>query len=48
MPWLDCAENCGVSAVAVLVGVVQFLDLVVVPVGATTVAVACSFLVLLV
>ena len=31
------AENCGVSAVAVLVGVVQFLDKVVVPGGATTV-----------
>ena len=34
----DSAENCGVSAVAVLVGVIQFLDNVVaVPVGATTV-----------
>ena len=30
------AENCGVSAVAVVLGVVQFLDKVVVPVGATT------------
>ena len=29
MPWLDCAENCGVYAVAVLVGVVQFPDKVV-------------------
>ena len=36
MPWLGRAENCGVSAVAVL-GFVQFLDKVVVPVGATTV-----------
>ena len=35
MPWLGRAENCGASAVAVL-GVVQFLDLVVVPAGATT------------
>ena len=35
--WLGCAENSGVSAVAVLVGVVQLLDKVVVPVGATTV-----------
>ena len=34
--WLGCAENCGASAVALLVGVVQFLDKVVVPVGATT------------
>ena len=30
------AENCGVSAVAVVLGVVQFLDKVVVPVGTTT------------
>ena len=30
------AENCGVSAAAVVLGVVQFLDKVVVPVGATT------------
>ena len=37
VPWLGRAENCGVSAVAVLVGVVQFLDKVVVPFGATTV-----------
>ena len=37
VPWLARSENCGVSAVAVLVGVVQFLDKVVVPVGATTV-----------
>ena len=29
-------EYCGVSAVAVALGVVQFLDKVVVPVGATT------------
>ena len=36
MPWLGRAENSGVSAVAVLVGVVHFLDKVVVPVGATT------------
>ena len=36
VPWLGRAEKCGVSAVAVLVGVVQFLDKVVVPVGATT------------
>ena len=35
--WLGRAENCGVSAVAVLVAAVQFLDKVVVPVGATTV-----------
>ena len=35
VPWLGRAVNCGVSAVAVL-GVVQFLDKVVVPVGATT------------
>ena len=34
------AQNCGVSAVAVLVGVVQFLDMVVVPVFATTVGCA--------
>ena len=34
VPWLGPAENCGVSAVAVLVGVVQFLDKVVVPAGA--------------
>ena len=33
---VGCAENCGASAVAMLVGVVQFLDMVVVPVGATT------------
>ena len=33
--WLGRAENCGVSEVAVL-SVVQFLDMVVVPVGATT------------
>ena len=36
VPWLGRAENCGVSAVAVLVGVVQFLDKVVVPVASTT------------
>ena len=36
-PWLGRAENCGVSTVAVLVAAVQFLDKVVVPVGATTV-----------
>ena len=40
VPWLGRAENCGVSAVAVLVGVVQFLDKVVVAVGATTVGCA--------
>ena len=34
--WLGRAENCGVSAAAVVLGVVQFLDKVVVPVGATT------------
>ena len=33
---VGCAENCGASAVAMLVGVLQFLDKVVVPVGATT------------
>ena len=37
VPGLGRAENCGVSAVAVFVGVVQFLDKVVVPPGATTV-----------
>ena len=37
VPWLHRAENCGVSAVAVLVGVVQLLDNVVVSVSATTV-----------
>ena len=37
VPWLGRAENCGVSEVAVLVAAVQFLDKVVVPVGATTV-----------
>ena len=36
VPCLGRAENCGVSAVAVLVGVVQFQDKAVVPVGATT------------
>ena len=36
VPWLGRAENCGVSAVAVLVGVVQFLDKVAVPVGTTS------------
>ena len=36
VPWMGRAENCGVSAVAVLVGVDQFLDKVVVSVGATT------------
>ena len=35
VPWLGRAENCGVAAVAVLVGVVQFLDKVV-PAGAMT------------
>ena len=35
------AENCGVSAVAVVWGVVQFLDKVVVPVGATTGGAQC-------
>ena len=35
--WLGRAENCGVSAVAVLVCLVEFLDKVVVSVGATTV-----------
>ena len=35
------AENCGVSAVAVVLGVVQFLDKVVVPVGATTGSAQC-------
>ena len=29
VPWLGRAENCGVSAVTVLVGVVQFVDKVV-------------------
>ena len=37
VPWLGRAENCGVSAVAVLAGVVQLLDKVVVPAGATSV-----------
>ena len=37
VPWLGRADNCGVSAIAVLVAAVQFLDKVVVPVGATTV-----------
>ena len=37
VPGLGRAENCGVSAVAVFVGVVQFLDKVVVPPGATIV-----------
>ena len=37
VPWLGRAENCGVSAVAVLLGVVQFLDKVVVcPLLSTT------------
>ena len=36
MPWLSRAENCGVSAAAMVLGVVQFLDKVVVPFGATT------------
>ena len=36
VPWLCRAEYCGVSAVVVVLGVVQFLDKVVVPVGATT------------
>ena len=35
------AENCGVSAVAVVLGVVQFLDKVVVPVGATSGSAQC-------
>ena len=35
------AENCGVSTVAVVLGVVQFLDKVVVPVGATTGGAQC-------
>ena len=35
------AENCGVSAVAVVLSVVQFLDMVVVPVGATTGSALC-------
>ena len=39
--WLGRAENCGVSAVAVLVGLVEFLDKVVVPVGTTTGVAQC-------
>ena len=35
------AENCGVSAAAVVLGVVQFLDKVVMPVGATTGGAQC-------
>ena len=35
------AENCGVSAVAEVLGVVQFLDKVVVPVAATTGSAQC-------
>ena len=41
VPLLWCAENYGVSAVAVLVAAVQFLDKVVVPVGATTGGAQC-------
>ena len=35
------AENCGVSAAAMVLGVVQFLDKVVVPFGATTGGAQC-------